>query len=118
MAESERTLLLGERIVFGLRRGNFACHYWIEPRWKDRRDSQGGVEIHRTPAEGETPDNDDCWILKGPCCHDGSSLYASETVNPLFFHCCDMFDGNYEPIWDLLEERITYEEKYMAAAAS
>lgn len=48
---------------------------------------QGGLEVHRRAppsyrdADGK-PDHADCWLLKGPCWHDGTSLYVSEVVIP------------------------------------
>lgn len=47
----------------------------------------GGVEVHyRKPpyehSEG-TPHHEYCWLLEGPCWHDGSSLYFSEQLQPI-----------------------------------
>jgi len=45
----------------------------------------GGVEVHRrTPAEydGSEPSHKECWLLDGPCWHDGSSLYFSDHMSP------------------------------------
>jgi len=51
----------------------------------------GGLEIHyRTPPEGmkgQAPSQDDCWLLRTPCWHDGSSLSAAE-----FFDVWDQSD--------------------------
>lgn len=47
----------------------------------------GGIEFHyRTPYRGNTkpPDHDECWLIKCPCWHDGSSLWASEYWVPMF----------------------------------
>lgn len=41
-----------------------------------------GLEIHRFEGQG-APSHLDCWLLKGRCWHDGTSLYASETVWPI-----------------------------------
>lgn len=47
-----------------------------------------GLEIHsRTPMEwqtGQAPRSDRCWLLDGPCWCDGTSLYATEHLYPLF----------------------------------
>lgn len=43
----------------------------------------GGVELHRHPAQGEQPSHEECWLLLGPCCHDGSSLQFTERVAPM-----------------------------------
>jgi len=45
-----------------------------------------GLEFHHSfdPTGGmEAPHHACCWLLKGPCWHDGTSLYASETVWPI-----------------------------------
>lgn len=47
----------------------------------------GGVEVHyRKKPYDHMPDNpihEKCWLLNGPCWHDGSSLYFSEKLQPL-----------------------------------
>ena len=47
----------------------------------------GGVECHwrQAPdwAAHEAPSHDHCWLLKGPCWHDGSSLYFDVNIAPL-----------------------------------
>lgn len=46
----------------------------------------GGIEIHsNNPLYGDEdePSQKDCWLIKGPCWHDGSSLYFSENIQPL-----------------------------------
>lgn len=43
----------------------------------------GGVEVHyATPPEHADycGHHDDCWLLKGPCWHDGSSLWFRENL--------------------------------------
>ena len=51
----------------------------------------GGLEVHyREPPDcmnEDAPSQDRCWLLDGPCWHDGTSLYASETLIPLWL--CD-----------------------------
>ena len=44
-----------------------------------------GLETHsRTPMHGdEAPSHDECWLLKCPCWHDGTSSYAEETYLPM-----------------------------------
>ena len=51
----------------------------------------GGVEVHlASPPEDsgwfnpDEPSHADCWLLNGPCWHDGTSLYFSERIAPLF----------------------------------
>jgi hypothetical protein len=47
-----------------------------------------GLEVHhREPPEymaSDPPSHDECWLLKSPCWHDGTSLYARETLLPMF----------------------------------
>lgn len=47
-----------------------------------------GLEIHRcAPApyqQGQAPHHIDCPVTGGRCWHDGTSLYASETLWPMF----------------------------------
>lgn len=47
-----------------------------------------GLETHwRSPPswmQDKAPSNDVCWLLMGPCWHDGTSLYASEHCVPIF----------------------------------
>jgi hypothetical protein len=49
---------------------------------------QGGIEIHyRQPPDymcDQAPSHDECWLLKQPCWHDGSSLQVSEYWIPLW----------------------------------
>ena len=45
-----------------------------------------GLEIHRAydPSGGEeAASHAHCWLLKAPCWHDGTSLYATETLWPI-----------------------------------
>ena len=62
----------------------------------------GGVEYHMAQApdymDERTPSHDECWALDGrPCWHDGTSLYASEVVIPLYQR------GGDDAIWPFLE---------------
>lgn len=45
----------------------------------------GGIESHwrRSPYGEDEPHHEDCWLLKGPCYHDGSSLYFEENIAPM-----------------------------------
>lgn len=46
----------------------------------------GGCEHHspvRREYDSEQPSHDDCWLLGGPCWHDGSSLMFSEQIAPM-----------------------------------
>ncbi|AGR47644.1 hypothetical protein SmphiM12_012 [Sinorhizobium phage phiM12] len=45
----------------------------------------GGIEVHRKMNEGEG-NHETCWLLGCACQHDGSSLYFSERIEPMFRH--------------------------------
>lgn len=65
-------------------------HLWIRDckRYAKSEDMRysGGLEIHyRYPPEymeNQPPSHDECFLLKAPCWHDGSSLQASEIWIP------------------------------------
>lgn len=68
-----------------------AVHLHLNDRREDSKDIHsasdkvsGGVEVHyRQPPEyrqDDCPDHDRCWLLEGPCWHDGSSLQVSEEI--------------------------------------
>lgn len=56
------------------------------PDFPDRYSA--GLEYHfRQPPSYMAdlpPSHDECWLLKAPCWHDGTSLYAQEKLLPLF----------------------------------
>jgi hypothetical protein len=55
---------------------SFAVHIWARkaPSEIDGREWFGGVEQHASPSlAGRSADRDQCSLLGGPCCHDGSS---------------------------------------------
>lgn len=73
----------------------FALHIHITDRGEDRgldafgSRYYGGLECHyRKPpeymADDAAPSHSECWLLKAPCWHDGTSLYASEVIIPFW----------------------------------
>jgi hypothetical protein len=68
-------------------------HVWAKPnspdwiaRWGDH--FVGGVERHSpVPVydmdDKDKPHHDDCFLLNGPCWHDGTSLYFQERIEPM-----------------------------------
>lgn len=60
---------------------NFWAHMYPE------REISAGIEYHHTALAAyrpcDAPDHTDCPLTGGPCWHDGSSLYAIETVWPM-----------------------------------
>lgn len=64
----------------------------------------GGLEFHyRSPPEylkDNAPSQDKCWILKAPCWHDGTSLYASESLVPFWL----MDPHNHKRMFERLQQ--------------
>lgn len=56
-----------------------------------------GIEFHKRAGSG----SDNCWLLDGPCEHDGSTLVAREKWLPLFQECNK--SGDFEPLFAALE---------------
>lgn len=63
-----------------------------------------GLELHsRTPlVENTPPSHDECWLLKCPCWHDGTSSYAQEHFLPM------VLSGDHERV---LREMIYYADE-------
>lgn len=74
---------------------NIAAHLDIRPyQIKDGPiEYSAGLEIHYgQPPDymaDEAPHHEECWLLHGPCWHDGTSLYAQEEFVPIFLNGCD-----------------------------
>ena len=64
-----------------------------------------GLEVHSfEPMEyqrKDPPSHLDCWLLKGRCWHDGTSLYASETLWPMIEPM--LRSGDHDAIFRFLE---------------
>ena len=77
------------------------------------REPSCGLEFHHnTQPHGEprAADHSPCWLTGQPCWHDGTSLYASETVWP---HIEPMLlSGDHVAIFHYLER--LYEEHFEA----
>lgn len=58
--------------------------------------SSGGIEKHRTPADGEKVSQLCCTMIGGPCCHDGTSTGAAD-----FF---EYWGGSDEEAYRLVED--------------
>ena len=74
---------------------------------------QGGIEVHwRHPPSGANrpPDNDECWLLKCPCWHDGSSLQATETWIPIWLSCKDDHDHMFAMLANEADRHLNPEE--------
>ena len=64
-----------------------AVHIWAQQNAEDfsRQFGDryiGGVECH-WPVSADEAHHADCWLLKGPCRHDGSSLYFADYIAPM-----------------------------------
>lgn len=72
----------------------------------------GGLEIHyRQPPEymaNDAPSHDRCFVLEGPCWHDGTSLYAQERIIPFWQSAPD----DHERMFRFLERE--YVERFTA----
>ena len=61
-----------------------------------------GLEIHKLKGDGKSaPNNVHCWLMKAPCWHDGTSLYAEETLWPMVE--AYLRSGDHDLIFKLLE---------------
>ena len=72
---------------------------------KDYGDSCG-MGFHRAAwsarrPQTEAPSQHKCWLIGGPCWHDGTSLYASEHVWPVVRDMLRM--GDHEAVFRFLE---------------
>lgn len=66
-------------------RGGIHVDAWLHG--SEYRDDRwiGGIEGHsptRRDYDSEKPSHDHCWLIQGPCWHDGSSLQFSEQIAP------------------------------------
>lgn len=90
----------------------------------EKYDPSAGLEIHRyAPADyqrHDAPSHLDCDLTGGRCWHDGTSLYASESLWPLIEPY--LRDGSHETIFGVLEreadERFGLSREDEAEAAS
>lgn len=95
-----------------LRGPNGGIHFHVGINRESQYPPSAGLEIHRCePADyqqGEDPHHINCPVTGGRCWHDGTSLYATETLWPMF----EMWlkDGNHKFIFRSLEEE--YEDRF------
>jgi len=69
----------------------------------------GGIECHsRVPMYEGQGSHDDCWLLKGPCYHDGSSLQFSEQIEPYLPADPSLLDPENPLITSILHDRYVY----------
>lgn len=72
-----------------------------------------GIEFHSRTAPPssphDAPSQDHCWLLEGPCWHDGSSMYAEERYLPKFLS----FPHEHDAMFDALKSE--YHRQFMVA---
>lgn len=69
-----------------------AIHFHVSDMGERKADAwdrySGGLEVHYRSAPDymadQAPSQDKCWLIGCPCWHDGTSLYASETIIPFW----------------------------------
>lgn len=84
-----------------------AVHVWAQfmekPSFGEK--CYGGIEVHsKTPLYGENdpPSHDNCWLLNGPCWHDGSSLWFSENIQPMI----ESYEDDPEKLSPMIDSEI------------
>lgn len=82
-----------------------AVHFHVSVMKDSEFGPTAGLEFHHTGAcnyrPGTAPDHIDCPLTGGPCWHDGTSLYAIETLWPII--SAYLRSGEHRAIFDLLE---------------
>lgn len=85
-------------------RGGVHFHVSIMDDPKYNMSETCGLEFHHAfdPTGGQqAPHHIDCPVTGGQCWHDGTSLYAEESLWPLIKHW--LSDGQHEQVFRLLE---------------
>ena len=88
-----------------------ALHFWVRDFGVDEIGCQysGGLEVHYKSAppymKDDEPSNEHCWLLEGPCWHDGSSLVAEEKWIPMWLSDPEDQDGILARLSRELDER-------------
>lgn len=91
------------RTIFAVVGERGGMHFWFHE--DSDGEKHGGIEQHsRKPMYDwdRAPSNDKCWLLDGPCWHDGSSLQAEEFWIPLY-NATASRGGSFEAIFLALE---------------
>lgn len=89
-------------------RGGVHIHATPSPLKFHDEEFYGGIEVHsrkQVYVGDKEPSQAHCWLLDGPCWHDGSSLYFSENIEPMLRHKDGQFgDGIHEYMKTILAE--------------
>ena len=103
-----------ERHEFAVAHNGTGLHFWCE-RMPDvtgftEREWFGGIEVHWSNcppwATDRGPDHEHCWVLDGPCWHDGSSLQAEEIWIPRWLYDPSDHEGILNLLWGRLMSQI------------
>ena len=90
--------------------GGIELHISGPHKYEGREEYSAGLEMHYRAAPdykaGDAPSHDHCWLLKCPCWHDGTSLYAQEHYVPLWF----ALRGDHDAMFDHLQGE--YRERF------
>lgn len=82
-----------------------AMHFHVSIMDGNKYDPTCGLEVHHNePPEymkDQAPSELKCWLTGGRCWHDGTSLYASETLWPMYKIFLEA--GNHEAVFNSLE---------------
>lgn len=63
--------------------GGIHVDAWVSPAMSAfPAEWMGGIEMHK-PCEADSAHHKHCWVLDGPCQHDGSSLQFREQIAPM-----------------------------------
>jgi len=87
-------------------RGGIHFHATIDEKYGD----SCGLEYHHSepvgPYEHTAPHHKDCPVIGGNCWHDGTSLYANETLWPWISSC--LKTGDHDEIFQILEREFIH----------
>ena len=85
-------------------------HFSVNIMDDAKYDTSADLEYHfsfNPYNERKAPSNSPCWLLGAPCWHEGTSLYAIETVWPMVEG--SLRAGDHESVFRTLEHE--YEDK-------
>lgn len=93
------------RQVWSFRGPDGGLHFHVTTMENEGYDPSCGLEFHYNfdpDGEGSSAAHHaHCWLTKQPCWHDGTSLYASETIWPMIKHSSEQ--GDHKSIFSQLE---------------
>jgi hypothetical protein len=89
-----------------------AMHFHVTDLGEEYEETSGirysaGLEMHSRAPLSDTPPHEKCWLIGGPCWHDGTSLYAQETIVPFW----QQDPHDHERMFRFIERE--YERRFM-----